>query len=162
MLGNNQMTLKDQAEFLAQALESGLKTVPEVIAWADENIMQLETPPHWLLELSLMGKAKGQDVVHVLREADGVADERQIPAVFFASVLENVGAGAMSVERVCQFLYPFRFRFSEFQRRAIQDFYGRYSITEAELDMGYPVMDPLDGIDQDFLAFLERESNLIP
>jgi hypothetical protein len=72
------MTLKDQAEFFARALEGGLKTVPEVIAWADENITQLESPPNWLLELSMMGIAKGQDVLHVLRSVGGVVDERQI------------------------------------------------------------------------------------
>jgi hypothetical protein len=155
------MSLKDQAEFLARALESGLKSVPEVIAWADENITQLETPPNWLLELSLMGKAKGQDVFRVLSDVPDIADEQKVSAVFFASILENVGAGAMSVERACRFLYPIRYRFSEFQRRLIQDYYGRYSITEVHLDMGYPVTDPLEGINRDFLAFLEQESSLI-
>ena len=45
------MSLKDKVEVFALALECGLKTVPEVIAWSDENIVQLETPPIWLLEL---------------------------------------------------------------------------------------------------------------
>jgi hypothetical protein len=58
-------------------------------------------------------------------------------------------------------LYPIRYRFSEFQRHLIQDYYGRYSITEVHLDMGYPVTDPLEGINRDFLAFLEQESSLI-
>ena len=174
------MSLKDQAEFLARALESGLKTVPEIITWADENIMQLETPPYWLLELSLMGKAKGQDVFRVLSDVPGVADEQQVLAAFFASVFENVGEGAMSVESACRFLYPIRYRFSELQRRSIQDFDDRYDVTNLRelsreelrcaiqnFDDRYDwIDDPLERleqreeIDRDVLASLERESNL--
>jgi hypothetical protein len=152
------MTLKDQAEFLARALESGLKTVPEVIAWADENIMQLESPPYWLLELSLMRKVKGQDVVHALYGVAGVANEPLILRAFFSLILEKIRSGDMSVEETCRILYRDKFQFSEAQARAIQDFDDRYDWSH-DTDMTSYVPEE---IDHEFVTFLERELSLIP
>jgi hypothetical protein len=151
------MSLKDQAEFFALALESGLKTVPEVIAWADENITQLETPPHWLLELSLMGKAKGQDVIFALHDVAGLADKLLISRAFFSLILENIRSGEMSVEQSCRFLYLSELQFSAMQSRAIQDFDNRYDWSHDE-DMMYSQTP--EEIDREFVAFLERQSNL--
>jgi hypothetical protein len=147
------VTLKDQAEFLARALESGLKTVPEVIAWADENIMRLESPPHWLLELSMMGKAKGQDVVQALHGVAGIANETSILRAFFSLILEKIRSTEMSVEESCRILYRGKFQFPEAQARAIQDFDDRYDWSH-DADMTSHV--PAD-IDREFVTFLEQE-----
>lgn len=43
---------------LAAAGSSGLLPVTDLVAWADQRILQLDSPPGWLLDLSL---AKTQD-----------------------------------------------------------------------------------------------------
>jgi hypothetical protein len=154
------VTLKDQAEFFALALESGLKTVPDVIAWADENIAQLETPPLWLLELSLLSKARGQDVVHALRQAEGTSDPPRVVSLWFGLLLDHLRTAEVSAESMVM-TYCSR-PDTEWLPEPIQwelmDFDRRYSITEVNLELGYPITDPLEDIDRDFLAFLERES----
>jgi hypothetical protein len=150
------MNLKDQAEFLARAIESGLRTVPDVIAWADEKIVQLETPPYWLLELSLMGTSKAQDVVNVLREAEGVVDDAKVSQVYFGVLLERIGSDVWTAEECCRFLYRIRERFTESQSLDIQQFDDRYDwLNEEDMVSGETRQD----IDQDLIGFLERQSS---
>jgi hypothetical protein len=155
MLVSNQMTLNDQAEFFARALESDLKTVLEVIAWADENITQLETPPIWLLELSLMGRAKGQDVLHVLRSVGGVVDERQ---VCFVLMLEAVRLGRRTGYEAVRFL---RWQNIELP----EDVYWKLASFDAYYEDWLEFnASRVSEIDREFMAFLERQSRpfLIP
>ena len=149
------MTPIDQAEVFALSLESGLKTVPEVVAWADEQIMQLEMPPYWLLELSLMGKAKGQDVVRLLRQAEGVADESKVLQFYLGILLECIRTDTWSAETCCYSLYRIYERFAESQSMEIQIFRYRY----LQLGDENVSFETQHDIDLDFLAFLERESN---
>jgi hypothetical protein len=146
------MSLKDQAEFLARALESGLKTVPEVIAWADENITQFETPPYWLLELSLMRKAKGQDVVHVLHSAGG-ADEHR---AYFGLLLEQVKLSRMTAYEALCFLYRLPHEFPEDVSLKLSVFDVHY---EDSLEFN---VSRVPDIDREFIAFLERQSRPFP
>jgi hypothetical protein len=153
------MTLKDQAEFFARALESGLKTVSEVIAWADENIMQLETPPIWLLELSLMGKVKTQDVVNMLRQADGVVDEAKVSQAYLQMLLEQIRIGIWSAEECCRFLDRIHEHFTESRSFEIRLFSERYYwLTDDEIISS----ETSEVVDVDFIAFLERASGAIP
>jgi hypothetical protein len=153
------MSLKDQAEFLARALEGGLKSVLEVIAWADENITQLETPPHWLLELSLMGKAKAQDVVNALRESDGIANEAKVVRGYFGELLSRIRTNVWSAEECCRFLYRINGRFTDSQSLEIQKLDDRYDWL---MDEDMVCSETREDIDKDLTALLERESSLFP
>jgi hypothetical protein len=150
------MSLKDQAEFFARALESGLKTVSEVVVWADENILQLESPPHWLLELSLMEKAKGQDVVHVLREADGVVDERKIYQVVFGLLLEAVQLGRRTGYEAVRFLRWQNIELSE-------DVYWKLASFDAYYEDWFEFnTSRVVDLDRELIGFLERQSRPSP
>jgi hypothetical protein len=156
MLGNNQMTLRDQAEFLARALESGLKTVPEVIAWADEKIVQLKSPPHWLLELSLMGNAKGQDVLHVLSHVEGVADERKVYRGIFGLILEQVTSSRMTGYEAVRFL---RWQNIEIP----EDVYWKLASFDAYYEDWFEFnASRVADLDRELIAFLERQSRPFP
>ena len=149
------MSLKDQAEFLARALESGLKTVSEVITWADENITQLETPPHWLLELSLMGRVKNLDVIHVLRHVEGVADDRKVNQGIFSLLLEQMNSNQMTGNRVVHFLLRrnrnMEFSFSEAVCQKLDCFHAAYE--------DWFEVNKKSDLDRELIAFLEQQSN---
>ena len=150
------MTLKDQAEFLARALESGLKTVPEVIAWTDEQITQLETPPHWLLELSLMGKAKSQNVVHVLRHVEGVVEEHKVYRGIFGLIFEQVTSSRMTGYEAVGFLLGQNAEHSKDVYRKLCSFDAQYEDWMEFNIAGIP------DIDRELIAFLERQSSQSP
>jgi hypothetical protein len=149
------VTFKDQAEFLARALESGLKTVPEVIAWADENITQLETPPHWLLELSMMSKAKGQDVLDMLNHVEGVADERKVYRGIFGLILEQVTLSRMTGYEAVRILRWQNIEFPEDAYWKLASFDAYYE------DWSEFNTSQIADLDCEFVAFLEQESSLI-
>ena len=154
------MSFKDQAELFAQSLEYGFRTVAEVIAWADKNIAQLEMPPHWLLELSLMGQAKGQDVLHVLRHVEGVADDQKVNQGIFSLLLEQMNSNRMTGNRVVHFLLSrnrnMEFSFSEAVCQELDRFHAAY-------EDWFEVSNKSD-LDRKLIAFLERQSRpfLIP
>ena len=68
------MGLRQEAEELAVGLEFNFDDVEDAVDWADANIAALASPPHALLEISMMGKSCRQDVVNLLRSLPGQAD----------------------------------------------------------------------------------------
>jgi hypothetical protein len=148
--------LKDQAEFFARTIETDLQTVSNVIAWVDENIMQLEQPPIWLLELSSMGRARRVDVLQALRNVEGVADETLVVRAFFGLILERVQKGILSPKKMSKFLYRMNRRYPEVQKQEIWRFDERYD------DFLLDSKESLAEVDRAFVTFLERESGSFP
>lgn len=69
------MQARDEAEALAIALELGLATVADVVAWADGWLAR-ETQPHWVWsELALGASDPCDKVLGLLKEIPGALDE---------------------------------------------------------------------------------------
>lgn len=60
--------LCEEAEQLAVGFRLGLVPRSEIIAWADEMILALDTPQIEIIDLSLMSDAHVQDILHKLGE----------------------------------------------------------------------------------------------
>jgi len=52
----------------------GLFDASEVIAWADSQIVEADTPPIELIDVSLAAKRSNYDVLKLLREIPGSGD----------------------------------------------------------------------------------------
>jgi hypothetical protein len=66
--------LRDEAEALAAALESGVCKVGEVISWADAQIMREDSPATALCEVALSYDRYPQDVAALLRKCPEAPD----------------------------------------------------------------------------------------
>jgi hypothetical protein len=60
--------VQNEAEMLAVGFRLGLVQRFEIIAWADEQILELESPSLELIDLASMSKAHAQDIVGKLGE----------------------------------------------------------------------------------------------
>jgi hypothetical protein len=71
-----QVDIKTAAETWQRLLEAGLTTLRETALWADAQIAAVDTPPYWLIEVSM---ARGvRDAVAALKNAEGKADETAV------------------------------------------------------------------------------------
>lgn len=55
-----------QVREMAVGLQLGILDPPDLVAWADRHIMQLDTPPYWLIELSLASRACVAEMLKIL------------------------------------------------------------------------------------------------
>lgn len=67
--------IKQKADALGMALETGAISRSDVVAWADSLIETTEQPLEWMIELSLSANKHYLDVVHMLREVPGEIDD---------------------------------------------------------------------------------------
>jgi hypothetical protein len=71
-----QVDTKTAAEVQRRLLEAGLATFGETTSWADAQIAALDSPPYWLIEVSMA--RSGPDAAAALKSADGKADETAV------------------------------------------------------------------------------------
>jgi hypothetical protein len=99
------VSLRNDAEELAMAIELGFATVDDAVSWADGKIAALDRPPFELIEVAMSRRLPAAEVAHRLRAIPGTAD---IP---FAArrVISRMGlalqSGAATPERIASALY---------------------------------------------------------
>lgn len=94
------LVLRTEAEELAIALERGFASVNDVIDWADQQIVALDSPAYELIELSLAGRLSPPDVAHLLRAIPGTADVASASRGVIARMLSELTAGRVTCEDV--------------------------------------------------------------
>lgn len=95
-----QMTLKDEAEWMAYQLRHHVASVEDAIAWADHHIETLDRPPYELIEISMhterqclfrsARKNLRGDVWRLLKKFPGELDRNAARAAFFASMHQKL------------------------------------------------------------------------
>jgi hypothetical protein len=70
-------TLKTDAESFKIGLIAGVYEVSDVIRWADSEIVRLDKPPLVLIDLAMMSKARGVEVINQLDLIPGEVDKTQ-------------------------------------------------------------------------------------
>jgi hypothetical protein len=67
-----QPSVKDTAEFYAQALSYGLADCQEVLRWGDKLVEREAKPASWLIDLALVKENSPADTIATLHSAPGV------------------------------------------------------------------------------------------
>jgi hypothetical protein len=62
------MTLSEQSAVLVEAVEQELLRQVDIVRWADGVIVAMDTPPGWVIDLSVLSSPHLVDFVSVLRE----------------------------------------------------------------------------------------------
>lgn len=97
--------LKNQAEALAVALEIGVSSVRDVVAWADA-VIETEEHPHWsVCELATMGSRYEPDVVHALRDVPGVVDKAWVRDELVRRLAQGLAEDRTRADRIASALY---------------------------------------------------------
>ena len=80
------MTLPEQSAVLVEAVEHGLLRQEDIVRWADGFIVAMDTPPGWVIDLSVLSSPHLVDFVGVLREhaAAPMSLHRRIQIVLLA------------------------------------------------------------------------------
>jgi hypothetical protein len=66
------------AEFYIRGLTEGFITAAEVIAWADEIIVESPKTEDWMLDISTAGPEDRMAVLHHLHAVQGTVDEAEL------------------------------------------------------------------------------------
>jgi hypothetical protein len=96
--------MKNEAEFRRVALNLGLYTVAEVIAWCDEIIMAQDHPDIAIIEASLYGSDGCWAVSSVLMGVEGKIDKPAITRRFLHWFLEIITCDRSKAEDVAKHL----------------------------------------------------------
>lgn len=99
------MSLRDEAEALAIALEIGFASIEDVIDWADAKIVALDQPPYELIEVSCAGRQAVPDVAHALRAIAGTPDVAAASKIVIARMAAALDRGSTTAEKVARALY---------------------------------------------------------
>ncbi len=99
------MTLRDEAEELAIALESGFAKVKDAVDWADAHILRLEQPPYPLIEISTSIATPAAEVVHLLRTLSGEVNTPEVSRRVIARMESAFARGDAGLEKVTRALY---------------------------------------------------------
>lgn len=73
------ITLRHYADYFIIALEIGLPVKGEIIAWADNLILETSEPLMWIINLSTSQKKSVRDTINILQEVEG---ERELNLSF--------------------------------------------------------------------------------
>lgn len=99
------MSLRDEAEELAIALELGFASVEEAVEWAGANIDALEKPPYELMEVSCAGRSPPAEIAHLLRTIPGAPDVASASRRVIARMAAALDRGSAQPEHVAGALY---------------------------------------------------------
>lgn len=87
----------------------GLVSKEDIVAWADDVLMRLESPPQFLYDLSLAGSKNDLDVSSLLRELSAGGDPTETYATAFRrfsrSLYQHLESGVLSPDEVAARLY---------------------------------------------------------
>lgn len=75
---------RTQAEFFLKGLTEGFIDPPEVIAWADELLVNEAKTEDWMIDISTAGAGDRMGVVHHLHAVKGDLDEAALAALLAA------------------------------------------------------------------------------
>ena len=70
----NDLTLPQAFCYFRMGLATGLVEIPELIAWADQQILSQPDPPDELFELSLAGRKPHSQLIYMLNAFQGAPD----------------------------------------------------------------------------------------
>jgi hypothetical protein len=98
-------TQKEEAEVLRKSLLLGLASVDEVVAWADAQIAQAQTPHPVLLELALSQRAHPLDLCGLLAQVPGAAAKEHVGRQIFRRMVECLDRDESAAPTVAYGLY---------------------------------------------------------
>jgi len=78
------MNYRTKAEFFIQGITKGVIDAPEVIAWADEVIVEAAKTEDWMLDISTCGPEDRLVVLGHLNAVKGEADPAELAALLAA------------------------------------------------------------------------------
>jgi len=97
--------MRDEAEALARALELGLRDVPEVIAWADAQILREDRPCEALCDVSLARGRYPQDVAGMLRRFPEAPDKAEVVRLLLCLMKDWLSRDADCADWIASGLY---------------------------------------------------------
>lgn len=97
--------LRDEAEALADAMELGMCTIAEAIAWSDAQILRAEVPDVALCDVSLARDLYPQDLARMLREIPGNPDQSIVNDLLMLLINEQLRTGCGSPDAVAEALH---------------------------------------------------------
>jgi hypothetical protein len=104
------MPTASAADELALALELGLATVDEVIAWADARIAEMESPPYAFIEVAMARRAPTSEIAHLLRTIPGPRDPQAVAMGILGRLGRSVRSGETSARQAASLLYGMSLR----------------------------------------------------
>ncbi len=106
--------IQNDAESRRLELLLGLATKADVVAWADDVIMHLESPPCLIYDVSLAGCKTNKDLLSLLGALAGDVDKAEPHAAAFRRLsqflLHNLEVGALSADQVAAKLHHAYYR----------------------------------------------------
>lgn len=91
------MSITQQAGVFLRALELGGLPAAHVIRWTDKVIMAEESPPVWLLDLSILDPTRISDMLHLLHEHADHMECRELDIWILAHLFF---AGQLAIEEL--------------------------------------------------------------
>ncbi|MBL8796408.1 MAG: hypothetical protein JNM56_21090 [Planctomycetia bacterium] len=101
--------LRDEAEALARALETGLCGVAEAVSWSDCQILREESPPANICEVAISHDRYPQDVAALLRKCPGVPVNSRVQHLFALLAREKLRQNPDCAYGVAWALYQMAF-----------------------------------------------------
>lgn len=97
--------MRNEAEALARALEFSLRDVPDVIAWADAQILREDRPSEALCDVSLARGRHPLDVAGMLRRFPGAPDNPEVARLLLSLMRDRLSREEAWADRVAWMLY---------------------------------------------------------
>lgn len=99
-------TLREQALFLAEALETRVADSDEVVVWADGVILDTPQPDIAVCEASLMLRSPRAELASTLRSVEGDEPRRAVVrGLAIERLLSRHAAGKLSAERIASWIF---------------------------------------------------------
>ncbi len=97
--------IKDEAEKLRIGLLGRWRTIPEIMAWADDILMSELSPPPQIIDLSMSKMRHPVDVAHLLDDIPGIVDRVAIMRECLGDLRSWMGDNTDRGEQAARYLY---------------------------------------------------------
>lgn len=156
------ITLKHYADYFIIALEIGLPVKDEIVAWADNLILNTSEPSIWMIDLSTSHKKSFQDTINILQDVEGQSNLNLSFKLVVAKI--SILYPSININNLDLFvkLYNWFLHHEEINRNipiidnytimAVEEFY----ITQQELDDSY--YREFINIGKDYTSYLPNTS----